>query len=93
MKKLMIAVLASGALSVPAMAYGQGIDDQFRGQTFSNRGQCQSALAQARNERRQDPNLRPGNRELSNSEYNALIAQRYRCAQNSDGTWSVRRNR
>lgn len=90
MKKLMMTAFVTGALAIPTFASAQGVGDEVNSHgPYANKGQCQSALMQERNERRKDVEQRPGNAELSNSEYNALIRGRFECQQNPDGTWSV----
>jgi len=94
MNKLMI-VAAAGAMMIPAAALaddapttGTGVGATVnQNAPYANKGQCQSALVRERNARRQDPTLRPGNADLSNSEYNALIGERFECQQDADGWW------
>lgn len=84
MRKIVIALFALSA-ATPAFADHPTIIDELGGQKFENRGQCQSALMHARNERRQAGHT--GGRTAS--EYNALVRENRSCAQNADGTWSV----
>ena len=95
MKKLISVAIVAGAFLVPAAAVadhaptgGTGVGDAVNEDApYRNRGQCESALVRERNARRQDPTLRPGNAELSNSDYNALIGERFECQEHSDGWW------
>ena len=87
MKKIILALFAV-SVATPALADHPNIGGpggELTGVKFDNRGQCQAALMQARNERRQAGHT--GGR--TSSEYNALVRENRSCAQNSDGTWSV----
>jgi hypothetical protein len=81
MKKLVIAALASGALTLPALAQNTFPNPEG----YSNRGQCQAALMHARNSLRQNPDTRhPNDADLSNSEFNQRTAQNWQCQRNAD---------
>jgi len=93
MKRILVAMMA-GAIATPAFAdHVPGhVDDQFPGfeDSYKNRGQCVSALAKARNERRAMPELRgEAYEELSAAEYNKESMRTTECRQNADGTWYV----
>ncbi|HLL31484.1 MAG TPA: hypothetical protein VK403_10845 [Allosphingosinicella sp.] len=83
MKKLVLTTLATGMLAMPALA-----------QTFPNpagyesRGACQSAFMKARNEVRQNPDMRhPNDKALTPSEYNRADRENWECRQAADGRW------
>lgn len=81
MKKLLFAA-AAAALSFPALAQTGGtvLTNPEFGNGFSNRGQCQSALAHVRNEQRRNPATRgAGYRELSGSDFQAASLRTTRC--------------
>ena len=82
MKKLMIAALAAGGMSVPAMA-DHTPQHAFKGVKWESRGECQSALMQYRNEHRAENHR-------STSEYNRWFNQRFRCDTNRDGDWVLK---
>ena len=93
MKRILVAMMA-GAIATPAFAdHVPGhVDDTVPGfeDSYDNRGQCESALAQARNERRKNPELRgEAYEELSGAEYNRESMRTTECRQNEDGTWYV----
>ena len=81
MKKLILAAFIAGGMSGPALAQDTGTvlgAPQF--QTYANRGQCQSALAQERNSQRANPATRgEGYRDLSESEFNQASLRTTRC--------------
>ena len=86
MKKTVIALFAI-SLATPALADHPNIGGpggELTGIKYASRGECQQALAKARNDRR-----KAGHHGLSESEYNAIVKENRSCAQNSDGTWSV----
>jgi hypothetical protein len=82
MKKLIIAAVA-GAVCVPALAQTGGTvlgPPQF--DSYSNRGQCESALAQERNRQRKNPATRgAGYQDLTGSEFNKASRTTTRCEQ------------
>jgi hypothetical protein len=90
MKKLVIAALAAGAMSVPAMAQTGGIvlgAPQFG--NYANRGQCESALAHERNKQRKTPSTRgSGYEDLSGSDFNRASQTTTRCEERN-GHWVV----
>jgi uncharacterized protein YdeI (BOF family) len=81
MKKLVF-VAAAAAMSFPAFAQTGGIvltNPEFQG-GFKNRGQCESTLAQVRNNQRKNPATRgAGFRELSESEFQRESLRTTRC--------------
>ena len=81
MKKLIIAAAAT-ALSFPALAQTGGIvltNPEFAG-GFKNRGQCESTLAQVRNEQRKNPETRgAGFQQLSESDFQRESRRTTRC--------------
>ena len=80
MKKLMIAALAAGAMSMPAFAQGGIVLGAPQFQSYSNRGQCESALAAERNRQRADPSARgAGYQDLTGSEFNRASRSTTRC--------------
>ena len=86
MKKLMIAALAAGTLAMPAMA--QTFPNP---QGYDNRGQCQAALMQARNQLRQNPETRhPNDADLNNREFNQRTAQNWQCQRGQNGRYFAR---
>lgn len=87
MKKMMIALIAGGALALPAMAQTTFPDPAG----YSSRGQCQAALMHARNSLRQNPETRhPNDAELNNREFNQRTAQNWECQRGEDGRWYAR---
>jgi hypothetical protein len=93
MNKILVAMMA-GAAATPAFAdHVPGhADDTVPGfeDSYDNRGQCESALAQARNERRKNTDaLGWAYEELSGAEYNRESMRTTECRQNEDGTWYV----
>jgi NAD/NADP transhydrogenase alpha subunit len=81
MKKLVF-VAAVAALSVPAFAQSGGtvLTNPEFGNGFSNRGQCQSALAHVRNEQRRNPSTRgAGYQQLSESDFQRESLRTTRC--------------
>ena len=93
MRKILVAMMA-GAIAAPASAdHVTGhVDDTVPGfeDSYRNHGQCVSALAKARNERRALPELRgEAYEELSGAEYNRESMRTTECRQNQDGTWYV----
>ena len=91
MNKILVAMMA-GAIATPAFA------DHVRGHvehtvpgfedSYDYRGQCESALARARNERSQNTQrLGWAYEELSDAEYNGESMRTTECRQNEDGTW------
>jgi hypothetical protein len=86
MRKLITAAFVGAALCVPTVATASDWED---GQRYDNRGQCQSALMQKRNEHRRDPSLRPGNPDATPSEFNRAVRENIVCTQDSDGRWFV----
>lgn len=86
MKKLVIAaMLLSSSWAAPALA-DHTPQHAFKGMTFDNRGQCERALAQYRNEARGD------HATMSNAEYNRYFNNRFYCDMNRDGDWVVKIN-
>jgi hypothetical protein len=83
MKTLIIAAAAAGALALPAPILAQTGGTvlgapQF--QSYSNRGQCESALAAERNKQRKDSATRgAGYEDLSGSEFNRASRTTTRC--------------
>jgi uncharacterized protein YdeI (BOF family) len=81
MKKLIFAA-AAAALSFPALAQTGGIvltNPEFAG-GFKNRGQCESTLAQVRNEQRKNPETRgTGFQQLSESDFQRESRRTTRC--------------
>jgi len=81
MKKL-FCIAAAAALSMPAFANTGGIvltNPEFQG-GFANRGQCQSALAQVRNDQRRNPATRgQGYQQLSESDFQRESLRTTRC--------------
>jgi uncharacterized protein YdeI (BOF family) len=81
MKKL-IAIATAAALSFPAFAQSGGTvltNPEFQG-GFDNRGQCQSTLAQVRNDQRKNPAKRgAGFQDLSESAFQRESLRTTRC--------------
>ena len=78
MKKLIV-TLAAATLAVPAMAQSGGIVLAEYG-SYTNRGQCESALAQVRNDQRRNPETRgAGYEDLTGSEFNRASRTTTRC--------------
>lgn len=90
MKKLIIAVFATGAIALPASAQDDGVvlgPPQF--DSYANRGQCESALAHERNSQRSNPETRgAGYEDLSGSDFNRASRTTTRC-ERRDGRWVV----
>jgi hypothetical protein len=81
MKKFVIASLVVGtALGASSAAYADHVPV---GQTFDTRGQCQAAIAQARNDARRDSSQKGGeyNKEFKNGNFF--------CEENDDGTFTI----
>jgi hypothetical protein len=92
MKKLILA-LATGSMAFPVMA--QTVIDTTNNQyvtqdSYSNRGQCESALAHVRNTQRSngDRGGEPYN-SMSNGEYNKASATTTRCEKNAAGEYVI----
>ena len=68
------------ALSASSVAFGNHVPV---GQTFDNRGQCERAIAQARNDARRDSNQNAGdyNKDFDDSNFF--------CMKNADGTFTI----
>ena len=82
--KTMLAIFGAGALAMPALAQTTFPDPAG----YDSRGQCQSAFMQARNEVRNNPELRhPNDRNLSASEYNRADRENWECRQGAGGRW------
>lgn len=85
MKNFLTTALIVGALAIPSVGFAQeGVplpDASIPGNTagFDNRGQCQRAVTQARNEDRRN---RDG---LSNQDNNQQSRQNVRCEESEDG--------
>lgn len=90
MKKIVF-LAAVAALSAPAFAQSGGTvltNPEFAG-GFKNRGQCQSTLAQVRNEQRKNPSMRgAGFQQLSESEFQRESLRTTRCEER-DGKFVV----
>ncbi|HEX8640657.1 MAG TPA: hypothetical protein VF704_05820 [Allosphingosinicella sp.] len=90
MKKLAIATLIAGSISVPALAADNGVvlgPPQF--DSYSSRGRCESALAHERNTQRRNPETRgAGYEDLSGSDFNRASRTTTRCEQRN-GQWVV----
>jgi len=82
MKKLVLTLIVTGVIAVPAFANHQ--DESPAGVQFDNRGQCQAALIHWRNTVRD----RRGNDR--NRETNEFFRDERECRQNPDGTWQFR---
>ena len=78
LKKLMFVALASTALAVPGAAPAAHI-----GVTFDSRGECESFLADARNNARKADKSIGGNAGEFNRDYPAF------CQDNGDGTFTT----
>ena len=93
MRKGFIAALAAAAMIVPTMASAQFSHGQrapwANAAGYSNRGQCQSAMQQFRNQLRENPEMRDAqNRELSGGEWNRLFDSHWECTQDN-GRWYI----
>lgn len=94
MTKGMLAAIAAAAMILPTAASAQFTHGQRApwadASGFSNRGQCQSAMQQFRNQLRQNPEMRdPQNRGLSGGEWNRLFDSHWECTQANDGRWYI----
>ena len=85
MKKLILAVVASGALMAPALAMqtspnGTVLTNEEFADGFDNYGECESALRKVRNEQRKSGS-RGGEPydSMSNGEYNRASRETTRC--------------
>jgi hypothetical protein len=88
MKKLIIAAMA-GTLAMPAFAQGSVVLGPPQFESYSNRGQCESALAAERNKQRKDPATRgAGYGDLSGSDFNKASRTTTRCEERN-GQWVV----
>ena len=86
MKKLVIATAVAALAGTPALAnHTTTLEGFFADQSFSNKGQCQSALMAERNNRR----VNDGNTgSYSDPEYNRVVHAKYACFEGDDG-WYV----
>ena len=85
--KYMVA-FAAAVLAGPA--FGQGSGGVVLGEygTFANRGQCESSLAQVRNDQRRNPDTRgAGYEDLSGSDFNRASRTTTRCERVGD-SWA-----
>ena len=78
LKKLVFVALASSAIAVPTIAPAAHI-----GITFESRGECESFLAQARNDARKSAKESGKNAGEFNRDYPAF------CQDNGDGTFTT----
>lgn len=88
MRKIAVAICALG-LASPALADHPRIIDELRGIEFGSRGECESAIKKARNERRK-AGAEHTNSPHSGSDYNKFVREERSCARNPNGSWSVR---
>lgn len=80
MKKVISLALISSVLALPTAVFAAG---DASGGPYKNKGQCESGLANARNDVRKDiKDVIPPN------EVNAIVRELVKCVQNPDGTWS-----
>jgi|SRR5687767_7791669 len=88
MKKLMLTAVTAAAFTAPAFAQGIVLGPpQF--ESYSSRGQCESALAHERNNQRRDPATRgAGYEDLSGSDFNRASRTTTRC-ELRNGQWVV----
>ena len=77
MKKYMLAALVGGSLALPGAVFAQGSIGEPGG--YSNYGQCQSALAQLRNEGRKDETPGSDGARYTNQEYNQKTRANFQC--------------
>ena len=76
---------ASLVLAAPALAQGSGGTVLSEYGSFSNRGQCESALAHVRNDQRRNPDTRgAGYEDLSGSDFNRASRTTTRCERVGD---------
>jgi hypothetical protein len=88
MKKLIIAAMA-GAIAMPAFAQGSVVLGPPQFESYTSRGQCESALAAERNKQRKDPATRgAGYGDLSGSDFNKASRTTTRCEERN-GQWVV----
>lgn len=88
MKKLAILAAVAAAMSAGSVsaAHTGTLDDYFADKEYKNRGQCESALAKERNNRR----VNDGNTgSYTDSEYNKVVHDKYACVQMDDNMWVV----
>lgn len=83
MKKTLIFVVASVTASIPAIVFASHLDNYNFG-PFANRGQCERALNQQRNEAR-----KVHRDEFTPSEINQQARTQAECQQNPDGTYNI----
>ena len=94
MRKGMIALISAAAMALPTAAAAQfshGARAPWADAAgYSNRGQCQSAMQQFRNQLRENPEQRdPQNRTLSDGEWNALFDSHWECTRDANGRWYI----
>ena len=88
MNKLIIAAMA-GIVATPAIAQGGTVLGAPQFESYTNRGQCESALAAERNKQRKDPATRgAGYEDLSGSDFNKASRTTTRCEERN-GQWVV----
>jgi hypothetical protein len=80
MKKLAIASLIASSMALPALAKPNFIPGWADPHGYDNRGQCQAALAKARNTDRQaEERAYPEDQDLTNKEYNQTTRENWSC--------------
>ncbi|HEX8224882.1 MAG TPA: hypothetical protein VF605_13770 [Allosphingosinicella sp.] len=79
MRKMIIAAMVS-IVATPAIAQGGIVLGPPQFESYTSRGQCQSALAAERNKQRKDPATRgTGYQDLSGSDFNKASRTTTRC--------------
>ena len=79
MKKMMLAAVVGGSMLVPSMGFAQIGRTRGDPNGYSNRGQCQSALMQLRNEGRADDTAGSDGARYTNKEYNQKTRANFVC--------------
>ena len=94
MKKFMSLALVASCLATPVSLSAQAPGTAPGTTGFENRGQCERALAQMRNNFRKNPELRElaglaGTKDLSNKEFNEFAREDFECREHTDGTFFI----
>jgi hypothetical protein len=90
MKKFMTLALLASCLATPVSVSAQA--PQTEG--FENRGQCERAFNQLRNDFRKNPETREpaglaGTGEFNNKEFNTFARTDFECQRQEDGTFDI----
>ncbi len=79
MKKYILTAMIGGAMLLPSIASAQIGSTRGDPNGYDNRGQCQSALMQLRNEGRKDTTAGSDGARYTNQEYNSKTKANFVC--------------